>query len=84
MSEDNDTVDWREAFKGDLATTPEGAIALRGLRYRERLTQAQLARYIGVLCTYIDAMENGRVVINEDMATRLSKIFNVDYRMFLG
>ena len=84
MTKEKDTVDWRYAFKGDLATRSEGAIALCGLRSRERLTQLQVAKYKGLSQDDISAIENGQEVIDEDVAKRLRKIFNFSSRMFLG
>jgi DNA-binding XRE family transcriptional regulator len=56
---------------------------LRGARYREGLTQAQLAALIGVKPSHISEMEKGKRPIGKDMAKRLAKVLNTSYQMFL-
>lgn len=62
---------------------PEWSVMLRGLRYREDLTQVQLAKKLGITQGNLSAMERGRRPIGKTMALRLAKIFNTDYRIFL-
>ncbi len=57
--------------------------AIRGLRYRDELTQAQLAKKIGVKRHHISEMENGKRPIGKEMAKRLAKALNTDYKVFL-
>lgn len=80
-----DSVPWREVFKEDLQKRGEAGVYLRGLRLREGLTQAQLARKLGSRISqhHISEMENGRRPISKDMAKRLGKVLHADYRMFL-
>ncbi|CCB90844.1 Helix-turn-helix motif [Waddlia chondrophila 2032/99] len=59
------------------------AISLSGLRYREDLTQKQLGEVIGVKRINISLMERGLRPIGKNIAQRLAKFFNVDYRIFL-
>lgn len=56
---------------------------LRGLRYRESLTQVQLANLIGVKPSHISEMEHGKRPIGKDMAKRLARALNVGYKVFL-
>jgi ribosome-binding protein aMBF1 (putative translation factor) len=65
---------------------PEGIRAsevLRGARYREGLTQQQLAAQVGVKVSHISEMERGKRPIGKEMARRLAKALNADYRVFL-
>lgn len=57
--------------------------ALRGARYREDVSQRQLAKLIGVSVQNISAMENGRRPIGKDMAKRFAKVLNIDWRLLL-
>ena len=57
--------------------------AIRGLRYREELSQAQLAEMIGVKRHHISEMERGKRPIGKDMAKRLAKALHSDYKVFL-
>jgi len=56
---------------------------LRGARYREALTQAQLAARVGVNPSHISEMERGKRPIGKEMAKRLAEALNTSYRVFL-
>ena len=64
---------------------PDGcpAMALRGLRGREDLTQAELAARLGVSQNAISEMESGKRPISTKMAKRLGEEFNLPYKVFL-
>ncbi len=57
--------------------------ALCGLRYREEMTQVQLAKKIGVSSRHISEMENGRRRIDKETAKRLAEVLNTTYKVFL-
>ena len=61
-----------------------GGDAIRGLRYRECLTQKQLAEKMGISVQNLSNMEHGRRPIGKDMAKRLAKILNTDWRLLLA
>jgi DNA-binding XRE family transcriptional regulator len=79
------SIPWREVFKEDLEKQGEIGVYLRGLRYRERLTQKALAQKLGrgVSQHHISEMENGKRTISVEMAKRLATVLHTDYRMFL-
>jgi len=64
---------------------PDGspAMALRGLRGREGLTQAELAVRLGVSQNVISGMESGKRPISQKMAKRLGDAFDLPYKAFL-
>jgi len=66
----------------DLETNP-GGVYLRGIRYREDLTQDQLAAQTGIHRGYISEMENGKRTIGKENAKKLAKVLSCDYRLFL-
>jgi DNA-binding XRE family transcriptional regulator len=66
----------------ELETNP-GGVYLRGIRYREDLTQEQLAVMIGIHRRHISEMENGKRPIGKENAKKLAIALNADYRMFL-
>ncbi|MCP4399215.1 MAG: helix-turn-helix transcriptional regulator [bacterium] len=57
--------------------------AIRGLRYREELTQAQRAGKIGVKRHHISEIEHGKRPIGKEMAKRLASVLKTDYKVFL-
>lgn len=64
---------------------PDGspAMALRGLRGREEITQAELAVRLGVSQNAISEMESGKRPISTKMAKRLGEEFDISYKAFL-
>ena len=64
---------------------PDGcpAMALRGLRGKEDLTQAELAARLGVSQNAISDRESGKRPISTKMAKRLGEEFNLPYKVFL-
>jgi DNA-binding XRE family transcriptional regulator len=72
-----------EAIKKICGDRPEWAVALRGLRYREGLTQKALGEMLGIEQTNISKIEQGKRPIGKTVAKRIAKIFKLDYRIFL-
>ena len=64
---------------------PDGspAMALRGLRGREEITQAGLAARLGVSQNVVSEMESGKRPISPKMAKRLGEEFDLPYKVFL-
>jgi plasmid maintenance system antidote protein VapI len=66
-------------FPGEL----KEAIALRGARGRENLTQKQLAEITDIPQRHISEMEHGKRSIGKERAKKLAAALNCDYRLFL-
>lgn len=62
-------------------STP-GAL-LKGARYKEDMTQEQLAKASGIARRHISEMENNRRSIGKERARRMAEVLKVDYRVFL-
>ena len=64
---------------------PDGdaAMALRGLRAREGLTQQELAQKLSISQNRVSEMETGKRDISKAMAKRLETLFGVSYKAFL-
>jgi DNA-binding XRE family transcriptional regulator len=64
---------------------PEGnpAMALRGLRGKEDITQAELAVRLGISQNMRSDMESGKRPISVKMAKRIGEEFKVAYKVFL-
>ena len=78
----SDSVSWRDAYPECSEEQLIGK-ALIGARYREGLTQIQLAELTGIPQRHISEMENGRRPIGKEMARRLGKALNISYKVFL-
>lgn len=66
----------------DLKENEQGT-TLRGYRYREGLTQRQLAEQAGIPQRHVSEMENGKRPLGKDNARKLAKILNTNYRFLL-
>jgi len=58
-------------------------MAVRGYRFRDGLTQEDLADRLGVAQTRVSEFESGKRRISVAMAKRLSAVFDIPYRAFL-
>ena len=56
---------------------------LRGIRIREGLTQEAFAKLIHVSQANLSKMELGRRPIGKEMAKRIARVFDVNYRSLL-
>lgn len=81
--EENSLMSADEAIKNICGNRPEWAVALRGLRFREGLTQKLLGEMLGIEQTNISKMEQGKRPIGKRIAKKLADLFHTDYRLFL-
>lgn len=72
-----------DLFSDLIDGSGEPGVLLKGLRYREGLTQVELAKQLNISQANLSAMEHGRRIIGKELAKRISDIFSVDYRLFL-
>jgi DNA-binding XRE family transcriptional regulator len=72
-----------ELFRDLTQNIGEPGVLLKGLRYREGLTQINLAKQLNISQTNLSAIENGRRTIGKEFAKRIADIFSLDYRIFL-
>ena len=77
-----DSIPWREAYPEYSEQQLIGK-ALSGARYREGLTQTQLAEMTRIPQRHISEMESGKRPIGKEMAKRLGKVLNISYKVFL-
>ena len=78
----SDLMPWRKAFP-EFAEESAPSVALKGARKKEGLTQKELARLTGIPQSNLSEMENGKRGIGKELAGRLSKVLNVNYRILL-
>jgi ribosome-binding protein aMBF1 (putative translation factor) len=78
-----DFIPWEEVARDEIKKYGKQAIALRGARHRESLTQEQLAKKLKIKQYNLSKMENGKRPIGKVMAKKFAKFFNLDYRLFL-
>jgi ribosome-binding protein aMBF1 (putative translation factor) len=78
-----ETIDWREVAKDSFEKYGEAGTYIRGARYREGLSQKTLAALSGVSQENISRIENGKRAVGEQVAKKLAKSLNIDYKMLL-
>lgn len=80
---DDQYVSIGDLFSDLTQKSGEPGILLKGLRYREGLSQIEFAKKLNVSQTNLSAMENGKRSIGKELAKRIANIFGLDYRIFL-
>jgi len=81
ITEETSAVSWREAV--GIAGEELPGVCLRGGRVKEGLTQAALAKLVGIPQRHVSEMEHGKRPIGKEMAKRLGAALKVGYKVFL-
>jgi len=76
-----DSVSWRDVFP-EFASNESGT-CLVAARHKKNLTQEALSELTGIPRRHISEMENGKRPIGKKTAKKMSKVLDVDYRVFL-
>ncbi len=82
VEEDKDYYTVEEVFPYTAEELPR--VYLRGIRYREDLTQKQLAELTGISVRHISQMENGKRRVDKELANKLAKVLNCDENALLS
>lgn len=80
---DKKLIPWRKVAKKEIDKYSEVGVVIRGSRFKEGYTQKKLAELLGVKPHHISEMEHGKRSVGKEMAQRLGRVFQVDYRVFL-
>jgi DNA-binding XRE family transcriptional regulator len=72
-----------ELFSNLTQKSGEAGALLKGLRYREGLSQIEFAKKLAISQTNLSAMENGKRIMGKELAKRVADLFGLDYRIFL-
>jgi ribosome-binding protein aMBF1 (putative translation factor) len=72
-----------EYFVSNFPHETRSSVHLKGLRYREGLTQVQLAAKTGIRQNHLSEMESGKRPIGKENAKKLAAVLDTDYRLFL-
>jgi len=76
-------VDWTVVASSDIAKYGQARIVLRGARFRENMSQKELAKQSGVSQDNISRIENGRRSVGEKVAKKLAKPLKINYKLLL-
>lgn len=83
VNSDDQYISVDDLFSDLTQESGEPGVLLKGLRYREGLSQIEFAKKLNIGQTNLSAMENGRRTIGKELAKRIADLFRVDYRIFL-
>ena len=83
IQEEESVMSLEEALGTLFNVESQGAVALRGLRYKEGLTQAELGEMLEINQANVSKMECGTRPIGKIIAKKLASFFKTDYRIFL-
>lgn len=72
-----------DVFKELREESSKASSLLRGLRYRENLSQVEFAKKIKVTQANLSKMECGHRPIGKTIAKRIEKVFGTHYKYFL-
>jgi ribosome-binding protein aMBF1 (putative translation factor) len=79
---EEELTDWKDVISKDIMEDAGGR--LRNFREDNNFTQIQLSEKTGIPQPHISAMEKNKRPIGKETAKKFSKIFNIDYRVFLS
>lgn len=79
--EDDLPVAWEILAKERLQKYKKTGLVLRGMRYREGMSQKELANKSDVSQNEISKIENGKRAVGKKVALRLAEALNIDYRL---
>jgi len=83
QAQDEEMIPADEVFKDLHAKYTKHGSALRGARFKEEMTQVELASKLKITQSDLSKMEHGKRPIGKKMAKRLAKVLNINYRVFL-
>ncbi len=81
--DDDEPVAWETLAKDRIEKYKKAGLVLRGMRYREVMSQRELAKRSGVSQNEISKIENGKRTVGEKVAKRLAEALNIDYRLLI-
>lgn len=82
--EEEKPVAWKELAKDRLVKYKKAGLVLRGMRYREGMSQKELAVQSGVNQNEISKIENGKRTVGEKVAKRLAKALRFNYELLFA
>ena len=74
---------WEEIAKDRIDKYKKTGLVLRGARYRENMSQVELAKKSHVNQNEISKIENGKRTVGEKVAKRLAKSLHIDYKLLI-
>lgn len=80
---DRDSVPASDVFPDLKDPQKRIGIVFRGIRYKNDLTQAEVAKRLGIDQSDVSKIEKGKRPVGKALAKKIEKEFGIDYRRFL-
>lgn len=80
---DKDTIPAEEAFPEIKDPVKRIGIIFRGIRFKHSLTQAEVAKRLGLDQSDVSKIEKGKRPIGKALAKKIEQEFGIDYRRLL-
>ncbi len=80
---ESDSIAWEELAKDRIAKYKKSGLALRGARYREGVSQKELAKRTGISQENISKMENGQRAVGDKVAQKLAKALRINPKLLI-
>lgn len=80
---EGDSIDWSVVAKDSIQKHGQAGMVLRGARFRENMSQKELAKRSGVSQENISRIENGKRPIGEKVAKKLAKSLKINYMLLI-
>ena len=77
----SESTPWETLASKRIAKHKKAGLVLRGARYREGISQKELAKRSGINQENISKMENGQRPIGEKVAKKLAKVLRIDFEL---
>jgi DNA-binding XRE family transcriptional regulator len=77
------SLDWTVVSKESIEKHGQTGMVLRGARFRENMSQKELASLSGVSQENISRIENGKRRIGKKVAIKLAKPLKIDYKLLV-
>ncbi|MCE5316943.1 MAG: helix-turn-helix transcriptional regulator [Parachlamydia sp.] len=78
---EDEPVEWEILAKERIEKYKKAGLVLRGMRYRENISQKELAMRSKVSQNEISKIENGKRTVGVKVAKRLANALRIDYRI---
>ena len=80
---ETNSIAWEEIASERIRKYKKTGLALRGARYRERLSQKELAKHSGISQENISKMETGQRRIGKKVAKKLAKFLHISHELLI-
>lgn len=74
---------WENIASDRIKKYKKSGLALRGARYREGISQKELAKRCGISQDNLSRMENGKRTIGIKVAKKLAEALRIDFRLLI-